>query len=421
MPIATTVQPRINHQRLNDTLQHSCQWGATPDGGMNRLALNDDDATVRRWFITEAKKLKCDISVDEMGNIFAVRPGRSVRPPIGIGSHLDTQPTGGRYDGILGVLSGLEVLRAVHEADYETEVPLAVVVWTNEEGARFIPSCIGSTVWSESATLEFGHSRKDQDGISIQDELQRHHMLGATRASYQSNPLSAHFEVHIEQGPILFESGLSVATVKGVQGWRWYEIHLQGRGSHAGTTPMTHRRDPLGVFAQMALVAEKLAVELGGLTTIGRVSSLAPQSTNCILDDIVFHLDIRHHELDRLEDLESQLRKEFQAIVGSSKGVEMKEWKQLSDTAPTAFNQTAVSCVENAMKDIPHKVLISGAGHDSVFTARRVPTAMIFIRCRDGISHHPSEYSTPEDITIGAQVLLDAVLSYEKQIATQVI
>ncbi|WVQ85845.1 hypothetical protein IAT38_008013 [Cryptococcus sp. DSM 104549] len=416
MPVATPNKPTINAERLNDTLQHSCQWGCTPDGGMNRLALNDDDATVRGWFIVEAKKVGCSVKIDQMGNIFAVRPGRSDRPPIAIGSHLDTQPTGGRYDGILGVLSGLEVLRAVHEFGYETEVPLAVVVWTNEEGARFIPSCIGSSVYAESFSLEFGHSREDQDGISIKQELERHDFLGTTPASFTANPLTAHFEVHIEQGPILFEAGHPVATVKGVQGWRWFEIKLQGRGSHAGTTPMTHRHDPLGAFARMVVAGEELAVSHGGLLTIGRVSSVAPQSTNCIMDDVVFHLDIRHHEVERLDLLEAAVREKFEKIVEGSQGVKMGEWEQLSRTDPTVFDKEAVSCVRDATKGYPVQELISGAGHDSVFTARRCPTAMIFIRCRDGISHHPSEYSTPEDITIGARVLLDAVLAYEKKV-----
>ncbi|OWZ57608.1 amidase [Cryptococcus neoformans var. grubii Br795] len=415
MPVPAKIQPAVDADRLNKTLQFSCQWGSTPDGGMDRLALNDDDATVRRWFISEAKKLGCSVKVDAIGNIFAVRPGRSDLPPIAIGSHLDTQPTGGRYDGILGVLAGLEILKAVHEVGYETEYPLAVVVWTNEEGARFIPSCLGSSIWAQDRTLEFGYSRIDTNGTTLLQELERHQFLGSTPANPQANPLSAHFELHIEQGPILFEANHPVATVKGVQGWRWFEIKLQGRGSHAGTTPMTHRHDPLGAFARMVVAAEELAVQHGGLATIGRMSSIAPQSTNCVMDDVVFHLDVRHHELAKLDRLEKAMRETFDGIVKSCQGVSMHSWATLDITHPTTFDALAVNCIREATKSYPEEVLISGAGHDSVYTAMQVPTAMVFIRCRDGISHHPSEYSTPEDIAIGAQILLEAVLSYEKQ------
>lgn len=242
-------------------------------------------------------------------------------------------------------------------------------------------------------------------------------------ASHISNPLSAHFELHIEQGPILFESSHPVSAVSGVQGWRWFEIRLQGRGSHAGTTPFGYRRDPLSVFARMVLAAEDIAKAHGGLCTIGRVGSEAVQSTNCVMDDVVFHLDIRHREPEGIEALESAMRAEFASIVEmpESQGVKLARWDTLTAVAPTRFDEEAVECVKDAMAPFEHhpEPLVSGAGHDSVFTAPTCPTAMVFIRCRDGISHHPSEYSTPEDIAIGAEVLLQAVLSYERKMAVK--
>ncbi len=396
----TVTTPTTNAERMNATLQSSCEWGSTPDGGMNRLALNDDDARVRQWFISAAKALGCAVSLDAMGNIFAVRPGRRALPPIAVGSHLDTQPTGGRYDGILGVLAGVEILAALHDAQYETDYPLAVVVWTNEEGARFVPSCLGSGVYAGAMSVEYGHARTDAAGVSVRSELERHGMLGALGASHTANPLSAHFELHIEQGPVLFEAGRPVAPVKGVQGWRWFEIALQGRGSHAGTTPFGYRRDPVLAFARLALRAEEVAKDLGGLCTIGRVGSAAAQSTNCVMDDVVFHLDIRHTRLEGMEALEAAMRREFARIVAGEEGVEIARWETLTAVDPTVFDTEAVECVRAAAEATgrAHADLVSGAGHDSVFTARTCPTAMCFIRCRDGISHHPSEYSTPEDM-----------------------
>ncbi|GMK59700.1 hypothetical protein CspeluHIS016_0803060 [Cutaneotrichosporon spelunceum] len=417
----TLKTPKTDPERMNATLQFSCQWGCTPDGGMNRLALNDDDAIVRRWFISEAKELGCSVSLDAMGNIFAVRPGRREIPPIAVGSHLDTQPTGGRYDGILGVLAGLEILKALHEAEYETDYPIAVVVWTNEEGARFVPSCLGSSVYAGAMSLEYGHSRTDTDGVTVLHELQRHGMLGSLPASHAANPLSAHFELHIEQGPVLFEAGQAVAAVVGVQGWQWFEIALQGRGSHAGTTPYGYRRDPLIAFAKLVLAAEEIAKSHGGLCTIGRVGSAAIQSTNCVMDDVVFHLDLRHGDKSGMEKLEEAMRCEFARIVAAEDGVRIARWDTLTAVEPTVFDIKAVQCIREAVQAVGGALedLVSGAGHDSVYTARTCPTAMCFIRCRDGISHHPSEYATPEDIAAGTEALLQAVVAYERKMAAK--
>lgn len=281
---------------------------------------------------------------------------------------------------------------------------------------------MSSAISSPTAT-DASHSRADTDGVTVHTELTRHGMLGDLAASHTANPLSAHFELHIEQGPILFEAATPVAAVQGVQGWRWFEIRLQGRGSHAGTTPFGYRRDPLSVFARMVLAAEEIAKAHGGLCTIGRVGSDAVQSTNCVMDDVVFHLDIRHREAEGMDALEQAMRTEFARIADmkESQGVKIAKWDTLTSVAPTRFDETAVQCIRSAAGSFPShsEMLVSGAGHDSVFTARTCPTAMVFIRCRDGISHHPSEYSTPEDIAIGTEVLLQAVLAYERKMAAK--
>lgn len=244
------------------------------------------------------------------------------------------------------------------------------------------------------------HSRTDTDGITVRSELERHEMLGELPALHTANPLAAHFEVHIEQGPILFEADLPVAPVAGVQGWRWFEIALQGRGSHAGTTPFGYRRDPLVAFAKLLLAAEAAAKQHGGLCTVGRVGSKAVQSTNCVMDDVVFHLDLRHPQREGMDALEAAMRAEFARVVDGEEGVSIARWDTLTAVDPTVFDAEAVDCIRAAAQGTgrSHADLISGAGHDSVFTARTCPTAMCFIRCRDGISHHPSEYSTPEDM-----------------------
>ncbi|PWN52673.1 amidase [Violaceomyces palustris] len=413
--------PKIDGERLNSTLHHSCQWGATPDGGMNRVALNDDDAKVRRWLIQEVEKLGCTVKIDEMGNIFGIREGKNPNlAPIGIGSHLDTQATGGRYDGILGVLTGLEILRACHDANYKANAPLAVVCWTNEEGCRFAPYAIGSACWAHTYTTEFGQACTDADGITIGAELERHGMKGEHKCSHEALPLSAHFEVHIEQGPILdyAETPSPVAAVTGVQGLRWYDIVLQGVGAHAGTTPMELRKDAVIASAKMILEIEKIAVDFKGKATSGKIGSNGqPQAYNCILNQVELGLDLRHEDEETLEKMSQEVVRACQEIAKKS-GVQIVKWDEKMRSEAMDFDKVAVehikgACLRSGFKRFD---IVSGAGHDSVYTAMHCPTAMLFVRCKDGLSHTPVEYSSPEDIEVGAKVLLDAVLSYDKKV-----
>ncbi|KAF3384078.1 Hydantoin utilization protein C [Talaromyces pinophilus] len=411
----------INAERLMSTLEESCTWGNTPDGGMNRLASNDDDKKVRDWFIAETGKYGCHHKVDEMGNIFAIRPGENNNlPPIGLGSHLDTQPTGGKYDGILGVISAIEVLKVLHQYNITTYAPVAVVNWTNEEGARFNPAMLCSGVWGGNFTVDWAHARADPEGHTLKEELQKIGYLGTVPCSYDANPLLAHFEVHIEQGPILDRAEQPAAVVKGVQSIRWYNVQISGREAHTGTTPMESRSDALLGAAKMIvatnkIVAEGAIFERGGRATIAVINSL-PQSINTIASNVRLGLDIRAPADSDVELIESLCKKQFQEICDEH-GLKM-ELDNFWVSPALNFNSTMVQCVRESCSSVgcDRIELVSGAGHDSVYTSRKVPTAMIFVRCRDGVSHNPAEYSRPEDCAAGAQVLLGAYLRYDELI-----
>lgn len=354
---------KTNAKRMNDSLQYSCQWGATNDGGMNRLSGNDDDKLVRDWFIAETTKYGCSHKVDTMGNIFAIRPGENNDlPPIGLGSHLDTQPTGGRYDGILGVLCAMEVLKVIHEANVTTYAPLAVVNWTNEEGARFPPAMLGSGVWAGQFTLEHGQSRESVEGITMAKELERIEYLGSTPCSSQENPLSAHFEVHIEQGTILDRAEKAVGIVTGAQSVRWFRLLLTGRAEHTGGTPMDNRSDALLVAAKMIVEVNKTAIERGARATVSTAKS-SPQSMNTIAGSVELGLDLRAPTDEEMDDLERTLKHTFDAINaehGTSLNMEVV-W----DSKATHFDPEMVDCVRQSAKQIGcSDEMTSFIGHD---------------------------------------------------------
>lgn len=340
-----------------------------------------------------------------MGNIFAIRPGKNnTLPPIGIGSHLDTQPTGGKYDGILGVVSGLEVLKALHEHKITTYAPLAIINWTNEEGARFPPAMLASGVWGGAFTTAYGHARTDADGVTLKEALAQIGFLGDVPCAYEANPLSAHFEVHIEQGPILDAAASAVGTVVGVQSIRWYHVDVVGREAHTGTTPMGRRSDALLGAAKMVVATNRVvtdAEEGSGLSQRGARATIAvinssPQSINTIAGKVRMGLDIRAPADADVEAVEKLCRARFQEIAeehGLTVAVD-GFW-----TSPALhFDPSMVQCVRDSARSIGCEMeLVSGAGHDSVYTSLKVPTAMIFVRCRDGVSHNPAEYSRPEE------------------------
>ncbi|KAI1440173.1 putative N-carbamoyl-L-amino acid hydrolase [Annulohypoxylon stygium] len=409
----------IDGKRMVDTLEESCKWGDTADGGMNRLTLNDDDRSVRHWFIKETKKCGCEVKVDEMGNIFAIRPGQNNSlSPIGIGSHLDTQPTGGKYDGILGVTAGMEVLKTIHAANITTYAPLAIINWTNEEGARFPPAMLASGVWGGAFSTEYAHGRTDLNDSSttLKHELERIGFLGEVPCSYEANPLSAHFELHIEQGPILDTAESPVGVVKGVQSIRWYHVDVTGREAHTGTTPMDRRSDALLGAAKMIVATNGFVTEgelaaRGARATIAVINS-GPQSINTIAGKVRMGLDIRAPSDADVEEVERLCRERFEEVC-KEHGLELgfdRFW-----TSPALhFDPIMVQCARDSAKSIGCEMeLVSGAGHDSVYTSKKVPTAMLFARCRDGVSHNPAEYTRPEDCAASTEVLLGAYLRYD--------
>lgn len=415
----TYLQAQTNGQRYWDSIHESCQWGATDDGGMNRLTLNDDDKQVRLWFIAEAEALGCKVTVDSMGNIFAVRPGKNNDiPPIGMGSHLDTQPRGGRYDGIAGVIAGLEVIRALHEANHTTYAPIAVIDWTNEEGARFPKAMVSSGVWAGKIPQDQAYDLRDvnEPDTKFVTELERIGFKGTTPASYKDLPLSAHFELHIEQGPILEAEEKDVGIVTGIQGMRWYDAEVIGREAHTGTTPMNRRCDALVAAAAMIQAIEETAVSLGGLGTVGIVNSL-PQSTNTIPGEVNFSIDLRHTDESKVDELEKAV---FDKLEEIAKKRDVTFSHSMKWTSPALhFDPECQKALELSAKHekMSYRRLQSGAGHDSGYTSYVCPTAMLFIPCRDGISHNPAEYSTQEQCSKGASVLLGGILRYDDMLA----
>ncbi|KAJ5949425.1 hypothetical protein N7454_001009, partial [Penicillium verhagenii] len=439
---------RANKARLANDLHESCQWGfgirwgdGSTDTGMQRLAISEEDKSVRDWFIKTMKDLKCEITIDEMGNIFAVRPGRRTDVPATfIGSHLDTQPTGGRYDGILGVLSGVEAIKRMDELGLETEGGVGVVNWTNEEGARFPISMIASGVWAECIPLSQAHELKEVPTVAslptassapetMKSALQKIGYLGSVPCSYKTTPMAAHFELHIEQGPHLVSADQRVGVVTAVQAYRWYRLNVIGRDTHTGTTAFEHRADALYAFAQMMVRAREVAASKGCLASVGIVEA-KPGSVNTVPGTVSFSLDIRGPESALVVEVENQLRSDFDAIAaaeGAGIGKPCRvEWTLDFDSPAVKFHEDCIDCVQESayavVADAPVtdtkslvRTIMSGAGHDSVFTSKRVPTSMIFVPCKDGLSHHPEEFCSADDCATGASVILQAVVRYDRK------
>ena len=401
---------RINGGRLWDSIMEVAQVCATERGGCNRQALTDGDRVVREMFREWCEQAGLTVRVDEMGNMFARRPGANEDiPPVIAGSHLDTQPTGGKFDGIFGVLGALEVVRTLNDAKLQTEAPMEVVNWTNEEGARFSPAMIGSGVWAGQFDLEYGHSRADKEGITIGEELGRHGFAGAEPC--HPFPIKAAFEMHIEQGPVLENEGLTVGVVTGVQGMRWYDLKLFGQPVHAGTTPMEVRRDPFMAFHGILDRLYRLGSDHGpaARVTFGDIS-VVPGSRNTVPEELKLAVDLRHPEQEALGEMDSGMR-EIVNEEAERRGLNyeiLDEWH----SPAVAFDADCINAVRGAVQMLgyPHIDMVSGAGHDAVYVSQVAPTSMIFVPCAGGISHNEAEDATPSDLEAGCNVLLHAML-----------
>lgn len=401
---------KCNGERLWDSLMQMARVAPTEKGGNCRLALSGDDRTGRELFAGWCRDLGMSIRVDRIGNLFARKAGRNdALPPVVMGSHLDTQPKGGRFDGIYGVLAGLEVVRSMKEQGIESERPLEIAVWTNEEGARFTPAMLGSAVFTGNLPLEQALAIRDADGVSVADALEQSGYAGDLSLG---RPFDAYFEAHIEQGPILEEAGLPVGVVTGGQAICWLDIEVQGVPAHAGTTPMPLRRDALFGVGEMITALEQLSRDFApkGLVTVGQLN-IARSSRNTIPGRVAFTLDLRHHEDAQIAAMEACAR-DFIAAIAARRGLEAtveRHW--LSPATP--FDTDCIAAVKRAVEglDYPHQMIVSGAGHDAIHLARHCPTTMVFIPCVGGLSHNEAEDALPDDVTKGCDVLLNAVLS----------
>jgi N-carbamoyl-L-amino-acid hydrolase len=408
---------KIDPQRLWDTIMETAQFGATPKGGIKRLTLSDDDRKVRDWFKAQAEALGCTVTVDEVGNMFARRPGRNNElPPIAMGSHLDTQPTGGKFDGVLGVLGALEAMRTLVEVGYETNAPVEVVNWTNEEGSRFAPAMLCSGVYAGVFTPDYAYGREDREGKRFGDELERIGYRGSEPAG--GHKLGALFELHIEQGPILEAESRMIGVVQGVQGMRWYEVTVTGQDAHTGATPMHLRRNALLGAARMIERVHGIALDHApaAVGTVGLVE-VRPNSRNVVPGEVFFTVDFRHPEEPVLDTMEAAFRAALPEVMGPL-GLEFEE-KRIWISPAVKFDPDLIACVRHGAEvaDFSTRDMVSGAGHDSCYIARVAPTTMIFVPFAGGISHNESESTTFDECAAGAQVLLNAVLEYDRRFA----
>ena len=401
---------QINGARLLNSLHALGQIGALPGGGVNRLALTDADREGRDWTVSRMRELGMRVAVDAIGNIVGTYPGTDDLPPVMVGSHIDTVRTGGLYDGNYGVLAGLEVITTLREAGIQTRRPLAVAVFTNEEGARFQPDMMGSLVYVGGLPLQDALATADADGTTVQAELQRIGYQGT--AAVGAPVVDSYVELHIEQGPVLEQMGLQIGVVEGVQGISWTEFTVEGQSNHAGTTPMALRHDAAFVAAQVTVFVRELSVRMGGrqLSTVGAVR-LSPNLVNVIANKAVFTVDLRNTDGAALAQAERELHAYTQQAA-QAEGARIT-YRTLARFDPVDFDPAVVDLVEQQTQALgaSHQRMPSGAGHDAQMLARVCPSAMIFVPSAGGLSHNVREHTEPADLQLGAQVLLQVVLA----------
>ena len=402
---------RINGDRLWGSLMDMAKIGATPKGGVCRLTLTDLDKQGRDLFVQWCEEAGCTVKVDQMGNIFARRPGRNNNlAPVGTGSHLDSQPTGGRFDGVYGVLAGLEVIRTLNDHGIETERPVEASVWTNEEGSRFAPAMVGSGVYAGVFSLEYGHSRTDPDGKTLGEELKRIGYLGDQPMG--NRPVHAFFETHIEQGPILEHEGQTIGVVTDAQGQRWYELVLTGQDSHAGPTPMPARKDALLGAAKVIQLVNEIALKHAPVAvgTVGMLN-VFPNSRNVIPGKVFLTVDFRCPVNEELTKMDAELKAGVAKIA--AEGRLEHDLKQIFQYDCVHFDESCVEMVRAGAKRLGYttREIVSGAGHDACYMSKVTPTAMVFVPCIGGISHNEIEDAKPEWIEAGGNVLFHAMLA----------
>ena len=411
-PASAAVLPdvRVNGDRLWQSLMELAKIGATPKGGVCRLTLTDLDRQGRDLVIGWAREAGLSVTIDKIGNVFMRRAGKNnALPPIMTGSHIDTQPTGGKFDGNFGVLAGLEVIRTLNDYDIETEAPVELAFWTNEEGSRFVPVMMGSGVFANIFSLEHAYAATDIEGKTVRDELEKIGYIGTETPG--DHPIGAYFESHIEQGPILEDEGITIGVVQAVLGIRWYDCVVTGMEAHAGPTPMALRKDAMQVAAKVMQEVVAIAHRFGphGRGTVGMVQ-VFPNSRNVIPGQVKFSIDFRNMTDALVDEMDAAIRafaKQTEAETGLTIAIQL-----VSDYPAVPFHPDCKDAVRRAANKLGYSNMdiVSGAGHDAVYMAGLAPTGMIFIPCKDGISHNEIEDTLPEQVTAGANVLLHAML-----------
>jgi beta-ureidopropionase / N-carbamoyl-L-amino-acid hydrolase len=399
---------RVNGERLWRSLMELARIGATPKGGVQRLALTETDRQGRDCFVAWAHDAGLETRVDAIGNIFAVRKGTAGAPPIVMGSHLDSQPSGGKFDGAYGVLAGLEVVRTLNDAGIRTRASLEVAAWTNEEGSRFTPTMMGSGVFVGAHPLEQALAQRDLDGVSVQQALQRIGYAGTA----SPHEVGAYFEAHIEQGPLLESTRTTIGVVQGALGQRWFDVIVTGQDSHAGPTPMETRKDALLAASRLVVEVNRIATTFPDYArgTVGQMQ-VKPNSRNVVPGEVRMSTEFRSANDATLSSMVEEYRRVAKVIEAACRvSVDIREVVYFP---PSHFASELVGSVRDAAQalGLPHRDIVSGAGHDAVYLSRVAPTAMIFVPCEGGISHNEIESATKEDLAAGCNVLLHAVLA----------
>ena len=402
---------RVNGDRLWETIMEMAKIGPGVAGGNNRQTLTDDDAKGRELFKSWCEKEGLAMGLDTMGNMFARREGTDPNAlPVMVGSHLDTQPTGGKYDGVLGVLGGLEIIRTLNDLDIKTKHPIEIVNWTNEEGTRFAPPMLSSGVFASMHTEEWAYNREDSEGKKFGDELKRIGWRGEEPVGERK--LHAFYELHIEQGPILEDENVDIGVVTHGQGLNWLQVTLVGKESHTGSTPMPKRVNAGLGMARITQLVDEIALSHAphAVGAIGHID-VYPNSRNIIPGKVVFTVDFRHPNKEVIQDMEDRMRKGA-ADIAEKIGLTM-DIEKVGNFDPVEFDKDCVEKVRDAAKTLgySHMNIVSGAGHDACWINRVAPTAMIMCPCVDGLSHNEAEEITKEWSTAGADVLFHAVVN----------
>lgn len=405
---------KINEKRLEERMNRINSIAVTAESGMMRLALTDADKEARDLIVSWLEEAGMEVKIDDMGSVYGILKGANPdAKPICVGSHADTQPNGGKYDGLFGVMAGLEAIISIKESGKRVESSLILVDWTNEEGARFVPPMLASGVVSGKFDSQWVYDKEDVDGIRYEDELIRIGYKG--QKENRLKDIKAYFEPHIEQGPVLDAEGKNFGVVTGALGITGLDVTIKGEANHAGTTPMGHRKDPAAAAAEAISAIRQNCIDFGdpAVLTVGVINA-RPASKNIVSGEVYFSVDLRYHTDEGMTELEDQTKQIIMEIC--SKYIVSVDIERYWRADPASFNESIISCVEDAAREnnMNYIRIISGAGHDAVFINEVMPTGMLFVPSIKGMSHCPQEDTRWEDIVKGAEITADVLLKLDK-------